>query len=112
MGAPRFPFSIATMNFLAQSFREYTDMLDKASFFEHLFLVTVFSFIVGGLFVVLLAAVFCICEALHGWWCRLRAGVAVVVATDAAVPQAGGVWIPPAGAEQEARVIRRRRAHG
>ena len=94
------------MNFLAQIFREYTDSVDRAGFFEHLFLVTVFSFTVGGLFVILLAAVFCICETLHGWWCRLRAGVAVVAAADAAVPQVGGVWPAPAAP------LRRRVVHG
>ena len=93
------------MNFLAQSFREYTDMLDKAGFFEHLYLVTIFSFAIGGLLVILLAAVFCICETVHGWWCHLRAGVAVVAAADAAVPQVGGVWPAPAAP------LRRRVAH-
>ena len=93
------------MNFLAQSFREYTDMMDKAGFFEHLFLVAIFSFVVGGLLVILLAAVFCICETLHGWWCRLHAGVAGVAAAGADVPQAGGAW--PALAAR----LRRRVAH-
>ena len=94
------------MNILAQSFREYTVMMNKAGFFEHLFLVTVFSFNVGGLFVIFLAAVFCICETAHGWWCRLRAGVAVVAVGDAAVPQAGGAWPAPAAP------LRRRVVHG
>ena len=94
------------MNLFAQLLHEYTDMADKAGFFEHLFLVTVFSFTVGGLFVILLAAVFCICETLHGWWCRLRAGVAVVAAADAAVPRAGGAWPAPAAP------FRRRVVHG
>lgn len=81
-------------------------MVDKAGFFEHLFLVTVISFTVGGLFVILLTAVFCICEVVHGWWCRLRVGVAMVAAADAAVPQAGGAWPAPAAP------LRRRLAYG
>ena len=83
------------MNFFAQLFCEYTKLVDKVGFFEHLFLMLMFSFTIGGLFVILLDAVFCIYETLHGWWRHLRAR-ATVVAARVDAPQGGGAWPAPA----------------
>ena len=89
-----FLFFIATMNFLAELFAEYIDSLNRAGFIEHLFLVFVFSFLIGGLIILLVAAVVWSIWCLHDWWYGLGDRIAV---EDLAMPVVAGVVVPRVG---------------
>ena len=79
------------MNFLAELFAEYIDTLNRAGFVEHLLLVLAFSFFIGGLMLLLIAAVVWFIWCLHDWWYGLgdRAVVEKLV-----VPAAAGAVVP------------------
>ena len=99
------------MGFLAQLFREHIERVDRAGFFEHLFLVLWFGFIVAGTMVILLAAVVWIVWSLHDWWYGIGGdGAAVVPAAEELVaPPEAHAPVSLAEAEQAARSVRRRR---
>ena len=86
------------MSFFADLFAEYIDTLNRAGFVKHLFLVFVFSFLIGGLMILLVAAVVWSIWCLHDWWFGLGDRIVVEelvvpVAADVPVPQVGNTWL-------------------
>ena len=98
------------MGFLAQLFREHIERVDRAGFFEHLFLVLWFRFIVAGTMVILLAALVWIVWSLHDWWYGIGGDGAAVapVEEELVAPPEAHAPISLAEAEQAARSVRRR----
>ena len=79
------------MNFFAELFAGYIDLLNRADFFEHLLLVLAYSFLFAGLILLLIAAVVWSIWCLHNWWYSRGDRVAVEKLT---VPAVAGVVVP------------------
>ena len=89
------------MNFFAEIFDEYIDALNRAGFVEHLLLVLAFSFFIGGLMLLLIAAVVWFIWCLHDWWYGLGDSAAV---EKLIVPAAAGAVVSRVGGARLAQV--------
>ena len=88
-------------------------MLEKSdSILEMVLIYLGFLIYVVAVGTVLFVALILLILLAHMWWYGLQDGAAVVPAGVELMPVVADAVIPPAGAEQEARVIRHRRAHG
>ena len=101
------------MNFFTDFLDAYAELMERSnSIFETVAIYLGFLIYVVAVGTVLFVALIWLILLAHMWWCGLQARAAVVPAVVELMPPVADAVIPPAGAEQEARVSRRRRAHG
>ena len=101
------------MNFFTDFLEGYAKMLERSdSILETVLIYLGFLIYVVAVGTVLFVALILLILLAHTWWYSLQDGAAVVPAVVELMPPVADVVIPPAGAEQEARVIHRRRVHG
>ena len=88
-------------------------MLERSnSILEMVLIYLGFWIYVVGVGTVLFVAMILLIVPVYTWWYGLEDGAAVVPAVVELMPPVADAVIPPVGAEQEARGIRRRRVHG
>ena len=101
------------MNFFTDFLDGYANMLERSDSILGMMLIYLgFLIYVVAVGTVLFVALILLILLAHTWWYGLRDGAAVVPAVVELMPPVADAVIPLAGAEQEARVIRRRHAHG
>ena len=101
------------MNLFTDFLNGFANMLERSnSILETVIIYPGFWIYVVGAGTVLFVAVIMLILPVYTWWYGLDDGAAVVPAVVELMPPVADAVIPPAGAEQEARVIRRHQAHG
>ena len=101
------------MNFFTDFLDGYAKMLERSdSILETVLIYLGFLIYVVGVGAVLFVALIWLILLADMWWCGLQARAAVVPAVVELMPPVADAVIPPAGAEQGARVIRHRHVHG
>ena len=113
------------MGFITDFFRAYVDAMEDAGFLEGFFVFVLFVFLISMVFSMLFATVVLLAVALCHWWSGAGAGAATVAPAAPEEPDAAEELVAveeqvaapgeevadlPAGGEQAARAVCRRRA--